>query len=208
MANDKRFEKIREGLYQELLKANLHFKIFWALYTAPKDIANIRNVYLTFFVSTMRSHNDRFCLAVHNAVKSEKNTANFTKLFNYIKSNKNLQKIFDLKEIEEMEATIQSHSSLIKRIATVRNQYIAHNQLTKKHLAEETTYKYEEGKRLIINLNNILQKVSRKYDSSGYWHDEENLLDVSPSLNVEDMLRHLTEYRNERINKRRQGILN
>ena len=205
MADDKRFEKIREGLYQELLKANLHFKIFWAVYTAPKDIANIRNVYLTFFVSTMRSHNDRFCLAVHNAVKSDKNAANFTKLFNYIKSNKNLQKIFDLKEIEEMEATIQSHSSLIKRIATARNQYIAHNQLTKKHLAEETTYKYEEGKGLLINLNNILQKVSRKYDNSGYWHDEENLLDVSPGLNVEDMLRHLTEYRNERIKKRRQG---
>jgi len=208
MANDKRFEKIREGLYQELLKANLHFKIFWALYTAPKDIANIRNVYLTFFVSTMRSHNDRFCLAVHNAVKPDKDTANFTKLFSYIKSNKNLQTIFDLKEIEEMEAKIQSHSSLIKRIATIRNQYIAHNQLTKKHLAEETSYKYEEGKRLLINLNNILQKVSRKYDNSGYWHDEENLLDVSPSLNVEDMLRHLTEYRNERIEKRRQGVPN
>ena len=208
MVKDKRFEEIREGLYQELLKANLHFKIYWALYAAPKDIANIRNVYLTFFVSTMRSHNDRFCLAVHNAVKPDKNTANFTKFFSYVKNNKNLQTIFDPKEIEKMEETIQSHSSLIKRIATVRNQYIAHNQLTKKHLVEETTYKYDEGKRLLINLNNILQEMSRKYDGMGYWHDEENLLDISPGLNVEDMLRHLTEYRNERIEKRRQGALN
>ncbi len=202
MGKDEGFEKIRKGLYQELLLANIHFKIFWAVRTAPKDIANIRNVYLTFFVFTMRSHNDRFCLAVHNAVKYDRDTANFTKLFNYIKSNKNLQEIFDLEEIEEMEATIQSHSSLIKRIATVRNQYIAHNQLTKKHLAEETTYKYEEGKRLLINLNDILQKVSRKYDNNSYWHDEENLLDVSPSLNVEDMLRHLKKYKDiQRIMK-------
>ena len=205
MVNDKRFEKIRQGVYQELLKANLHFKIFWALYTAPKDIANIRNVYLTFFVSTMRSHNACFCLAVHNAVEPDKKTANFTKLFNYIKSNKDLQNIFDLKEIEEMGTTILSHLSLIRRIATVRNQYLAHNQLTKKHLAEETTYKYEEGKRLLIDLNNILEKVSRKYDRILYWTDNNDLLDVSPSLNVEDMLRHLTEYRNEQIKKRRQG---
>jgi len=205
MEKDEKFETIREGLYQELLKANLHFKIFWAVYTAPKDIANIRNVYLTFFVFTMRSHNDRFCLAVHNAVKPDKKTANFTKLFNYIRSNKKLQSIFDLGEIEEMEATIKSHTSLTERIAIVRNQYVAHNQLTKKHLDEETTYKYEEGKRLLIDLNNILQKVSRKYDNRGYWRDGSDLLDVSPSLNVEDMLRDLTEYRHEQITKRRQG---
>jgi len=205
MAKDKRFEKIREGLYQELLKANLHFKTYWAVHAAPADIANIRNVYLTFFVLTMRSHNERFCLAVHNVVKSDKDTANFTKLFNYIKSNQKTQAIFDLKEIEEMESTIKSHESLIKRIAIVRNQYIAHNQLTKKHLAEETTYKYEEGKRLLVDLNDILQKVSRKYDRRGYWHDEENLLDANPRLNVEDMLRHLTEYRNEYIQNRTQG---
>lgn len=203
---DERFEKIREGIYQELLKGNLHFKTFWALFAASADIARIRNVYLTFFVLTMRSHNERFCLAVHNVVKSDKDTANFPKLFNYIKSNQKPQKIFDLKEIEEMEATIKSHTSLTERIAIVRNQYVAHNQLTRKHLAEETTYKYEEGKRLLIDLNNILQKVSRKYDRSGYWHDEENLLDVNPSLNVNDMLRHLTEYRNEQIKKRRQGV--
>ena len=70
MEKDERFEKIREGLYQELLKANLHFKILWAVYKAPKDIANIRNVYLTFFVLTMRSHNDRFYIAVNNIVKT------------------------------------------------------------------------------------------------------------------------------------------
>ena len=209
MANDKRFEKIREGLYQELLKANRHFKIFWALYTTPKDIANIRNVYLTFFVSTMRSHNDRFCIAVHNAVKPDKDTANFTKLFNYIRSNQNLQNVFDLQEIEKMESTIKSHAPLIKRIAIIRNQYIAHNQLTKKHLAEETTYEYEEGKRLLIDLNHILEGISRRYDGKLFWMDDDNgLLEVSPSLNVEDMLRHLTEYRNERIMKRRQGAPN
>lgn len=198
MAKDKRFEEIREGLYQELLKANMHFKIFWALYKPPKDIVNIRNVYLNFFVLTMRSHNDSFCLAVHNAVKFDKDTANFTKLFNCIKNN-----IFGQREVERMEATIESHKSLTERIAVIRNQYLAHNQLTKKHLAKETTYEYEEGKRLLLDLNNILQEVSYKYDNSRWWHDEENLLDVNPGLNVEDMLRHLTEYRNAQKKKRR-----
>ena len=102
MGKDEKFEKIREGLYQELIKANMHFKIFWAVYAAPKDIANIRNVYLTFFVLIMRSHNDRFCIAVHNTVKLDKKTANFTKLFNYIISNENLHNIFDLKEIDQI----------------------------------------------------------------------------------------------------------
>jgi hypothetical protein len=206
MDKDKRFKKILEGLYQELLKANLHFKLFWALYTAPKDIANIRNVYLTFFVFTMRGHNDRFCLAVHNAVKPDKNTANFTKLFNYIRSNKKLQSIFDRQEIEKMEAKIQSHQSLINRIKVVRDQYIAHNQLTKNHLKEDTTYKYEEGKNLLKDLNDILEKVSLKYNHSGYWRNSSGLFDVSPSLNVEDMLRHLTEYRKDQIKRTREAI--
>jgi len=203
MANNKRFEKIREGLYNELLKANLHFKIFWAIHAASKDIANIRNVYLSFFVLTMRSHNDRFCLAVHNVVKSDKDTANFAKLFNYIKSSKNLQSIFDLREIKEMEATIKSHTSLTERIAIIRDQYVAHNQLQKKHLHEKITYTYEEGERLLIALNNILEKVSRKYDGNIYWTDKNDLLGVSPSLNVEDMLRHLTEYRNAQMKRER-----
>ena len=144
MVKDEKFEKIREGLYQELLKANLHFKIFWAVYTAPNDIANIRNVYLTFFVLTMRSHNDRFCIAVHNAVKPNKNTANFTKLFNYIRSNQNLQNIFDLEDVEKMEVTIKSHALPIKRIEIIRKQYVAHNPLTKTHLTTSTTSNYRQ----------------------------------------------------------------
>jgi len=208
MGKDEKFEKIREGLYQELIKANMHFKIFWAVYAAPKDIANIRNVYLTFFVLIMRSHNDRFCIAVHNTVKLDKKTANFTKLFNYIISNENLHNIFDLKEIDQMEATIQSHKDIIDRIKIIRDQYVAHNQLEPKHLKRKITYTYEEGVKLLGDLNNILQKLSRKYDHGGYWRDNNDLLDVSPSLNVEDMLRYLTDYRNAQTKKRRQGVPN
>ena len=206
MIKDEKFEKLLEGIYQELLNANMHFRIFWTTYAAPSDIANIRNVYLTFFVFTMRSHNDRFCIAVHNVIKSNKHTSNFTKVFNYIKSNKNMQSIFSLREIEEMESTIKSHSCLIKRIAVIRNQYIAHNQLTKKHLKEDTNYKYEEGKALLIDLNSILQKISHKYGNKGYWVDNLNLLDVSPKLNLEDMLQDLTEHRNDQIKRTREII--
>jgi hypothetical protein len=202
---DKRFEEIREGLYKELLNANLHFKIYWAIYNAPKDIKNIRNVYISFFYFTMRGHNDRFCLGIYNVVKPDADTANFIKLFNYIRSSKELSKIIDLGEIDEMGATIQSHQETIEKIKVIRDQYVAHNQLTDKHLDEGPSYKYEEGKRLLIDLNNILQKVSRQYDHKGYWRDNNDLLDITPGLNVEDMLRHLTEYRNEHTTKRRLG---
>jgi len=203
---DARFEKIREGLYQELLNANMHFKTFWALFKAPVETARIRKVYITFFVLTMRSHNERFYIAVHNVIKPDKDTANFEKLFNYIKSNQKTLNILDLKEIEGMKSTIQSHETLIGKIASIRDQYIAHNQIKEKHLYEQPLYDYDEGKRLLIDLNNILEKVSIKYDGLSYWHDEENLLNAIPSLNVEDMLRHLTEYRSEQIKKRRQGV--
>lgn len=206
MDQDERFEKIKSSVYQELLRANLHFTNFWKLYSAPKDIEKIRNVYLTFFVLTMRSHNDRFCISLHNVVKPDKDTGNFTKLFNYIKSNKHMHKIYDLRDIEKMQEKIESHTSLIERIGTIRDQYIAHNQLDTKHLTEPLTYEYPEGKALLIDLNKILQEISRKYDGLVYWHDDDGLLEIKPSLNVEDMLKHLTEHRKDDINSRISAV--
>ena len=199
MLTDTRFEEIRERLYKELLKANLHYKIFWSLRTAPREIANIRNVYLSFFVMTMRSHHEIFCVSLHNVVKYDPDTANFQKIFNYIKNNQTLQNVFDLEKIGEMESTINSHKSLIERIAIARNQYIAHNKIKKKNLSEQTNYKYKEGKKLLNDLNNILDEVSIKYDSKGYCKDDNDFLDVSPSLNIEEMLQDLTEYSKEQI---------
>jgi hypothetical protein len=203
---DARFEELREGIYQELLKANQHFKIFWGMRLASKDIAKVMNVYLTFFYYTMWCNNDRFCLGIYNVIKPDKDTANFTKLFNYIISNENLSKIFNQREINKMEVIIQSHKNLIDRIKVVRDQYIAHNQLTKNHLKEDTTYKYEEGEKLLKDLNKILDKLSYKYDNSRYWHDNSGLLDVSPGLNLEDMLRDLTEHRNDQIKRTREAV--
>lgn len=201
---DRRFEQIREGIYQELLKANQHFKIYWDIRLASEDIAKVRNVYLTFFYYTMWGNNDRFCLAIYNVTKPDEDTANFQKLLNYIRSN-NYLSIFEKNEIDQMKTIIQSHKNLIDRIKIVRDQYIAHNQLEKKHLQEETAYKYEEGKKLLRDLNIILNNLSRKYDNSGYWHDNEDLFDVNPSLNIKDMLHHLTEYRSEQRQRRIQG---
>lgn len=198
---DEKFEQIREGIRQELLKANQHFKICWDIKRASEDIYKAIDVYLSFFYYTIWANNDRFCLGIYNVVKPDDDTANFIKLFNYIKSNKDLMKIFNRKEINEMEAIIQSHVGLIDKIKVIRDQYIAHNQLEKKHLKGEATYTYEEGKKLLCDLNKMLNTLSIKYDNNRYsW-------DTSPRLNVEDMLRHLTEYRNERIKKRRQGVI-
>ena len=192
---DKRFEEIREGIRQQLLKANQHFRICWAISLASADIAKGRDVHLAFFYYTMWSNNESFCLTTFNVLKRDKKTANFWKLFDYIKSNKNLLSTFHLKEIEGMETTINSHESLIKRIKVIRNQYVAHNQLEKKHLEGETTYTYEEGKKLLEDLNKILNKLSRKYDKNIYsW-------DTSPRLNVDYVLRSLTEHYNDKTKR-------
>jgi len=202
MIKDKRFEKIHEGVYQELLKANHHFKIFWSIRTAPNEISKATRVHLTFFFFTMWANSDRFCLALNNILKHSKNTYHFYKLFNYIRSHPKLSALISEEEIVEMEETINSHEDLIERLRKVRDKYIAHKEIIPEHLKEEITYKYEEGKELLIDLNNILQKLSHAYDSSGYWHDDNNLLSTSLSLNVEYVLRSLTEHYNRPLEQR------
>ncbi len=202
MIKNKRFEKIREGIYQELLKANHHFKVFWSIRTAPDDIAKATRVHLTFFFFTMWANSDRFCLAINNIIKPDKNTYNFHKLFNYIRSHPKLSASFSEEEINEMEETINLHEDLIERLRKIRDKYVAHKEIVPEHLKEEITYKYEEGKRLLIDLNGILQKLSYTYDNSQYWHDEDNLLSVNPSLNVEYVLRSLTEHYNRPLEQR------
>jgi hypothetical protein len=191
---DEGFEKLRHGIYQQLLKANQHFKIGWGISLASEDIARAKDIHSTFFYYTMWSNHESFCLATFNVLKPDDKSANFTKLFNYIRSNKNLCTVFELKKIEEMENKIKSHENLIKRIKVIRDQYVAHNQLEKKHLQGETTYTYEEGRQLLNDLNDILNNLSYIYDHSRYWRDEANLLDSTPHLRVEDVLRSLTEY--------------
>ena len=206
MIKDKRFEKIREGIYQELLKANHHFKVFWSIRIAPDDIAQATRVHLTFFFFTMWANSDRFCLALNNVLKRGKNTYNFYKLFNYVRSHPKLSAVFPEEEIDEMEETINSHEDLIERLRKARDKYIAHKEILPEHLKEEITYKYEEGKELLADLNNIIQKLSHIYDSSGYWHDDGKLLSVSPKLNVEYVLRSLTEHYNRPLKQR--GTIN
>ena len=196
---DKRFEELREGIYQELLKANQHFKICWSIHLASKDIARATRVHLAFFYYTMWSNNDRFCLAIYNIIKPDDDTANFTRLFNYIRSNRNLSKIFVQREINEMEKTIQSHKNLIDRIKVIRDQYVAHNQLNKKHLDGETTYTHKEGKELLKDLERIFNELSRKYDQN-LWS-----FDTSPRLDVKAVLRNLTEHYNDRTRRIRAG---
>jgi len=193
---------MREGIYQELLKANQHFQIFWGIRTASDDIAKATRVHLTFFFFTMWANSDRFCLAINNILKHDKNTYNFHKLFNYVRSHPKLSALFSEEEIDKMEETINSHKDLIERLRKARDKYIAHKEIIPEHLKEEITYKYEEGKKLLIDLNNILEEVSRKYDQNLYWKDSNGLLEVSPSLNVEYVLRSLTEHYNRPLEQK------
>jgi len=200
MTEDKGFERIRDGIYQELLKANIHFKISWGIRLANEKINKAREVYLTFFFYTMWANNDRFCIGIYNVLKPDSKTANFEKLFNYVRSNKFLSTIYSQKEIDEMKEVIQSHKDLINRIIVVRDQYIAHNQLRNSHFMGKIKYEYEEGRTLLRDLNNVLNRLSCKYNKVTY------SFDVSPHLNIEDMLRHLTEYRTCQIKQRVEDI--
>ncbi len=164
--SDKRFEILRQGIMDQLLKANQHFKISWRISSASENIARAKDIHSAFFYYTMWSNNESFCLATYNVLKPDNDTANFSKLFNYIRSNKDLHTTFDLKEIDAMENKIRSYENLIMRLKVIRDQYIAHNQLNKKHLQGETTYTFEEGKMLLNDLNEILNNLSYKYDHS------------------------------------------
>jgi hypothetical protein len=191
---DAIFEKLREGIFQELLKANLHFDIFWKLRTARKEVADIRNVYLTFFVYTMRAHNDCFCIAINNVTKYDSKTSNFPRLLCYIKNSSVLSEVFSSDQIDNMFDTLHRHDDLIERIKVARNQYIAHNQLKKNHLGITLKYKYEEGKTLLEDLAKMFNALSRQYDRQGFYFD------IIPHLNIEDMLNDLTKYRQSQLN--------
>jgi len=193
-AQDAIFEKLRRGIFKELLKANLHFDIFWKLRTAPREVSNIRNVYLTFFVYTMWAHHDRFCIAIYNVTKHDSNTSNFPRLLNYVKSSATLSKVFLSDQIDNIFDTLSRHDDLIRRITIARNRYIAHNQLEKRHLGITLKYKYEEGRNLLGDLTKMFNTLSRQYDRQSFYFD------IIPHLNIEDMLNDLTKYRQFQLN--------
>ena len=194
--NNRHFEKLRKAIFNELLQANLHYEIFWELHAAHKDIANVRNVYLSFFVATMRAHQNLFCIRVHNAIKYDTRTGNFPRLMNYVKSNAGLSDVYPLEKIEEMFNNILSeHEGIIDKIKIVRNQYIAHNQLTKRDLISPPTYTYEEGRKLLKDLRKMLNSLSSPYDGNVF------SFDVIPKLNTGQMLVDLNEYHQSKLQR-------
>lgn len=184
---DNVFERLREGIRKELLNANLHFKIYWALFAAPKEIADIRNRYRTYFYYALGAHSNCLCLSICNVTNYDSQTSNLPRLLNYISSSKTLRKLFTISEINDMKKTLDSHKNLISRMETARNQYIAHNQLNKKHLGININYTHEEGEKLLRDLINIFDTLSAKYDANKF------SFDPSPKLNVEQLLSDLTD---------------
>lgn len=197
---DNVFERLREGIRKELLNANQHFKIYWALFAAPKEIADTRNTYLTYFYYAMGAHSNCLCLSICNVTNYDRQTSNLPRLLNYISSSKTLRKLFGIIEINDMKKTLASHKDLISRMETARNQYIAHNQLNKKHLGININYTHEEGEKLLRDLINIFNTLSAKYDANVF------SFDPSPKLNVEQLLSDLTEHKQQKIGELKRLI--
>jgi hypothetical protein len=197
--NDRHFEKLRKAIFNELLQASLHYEIFWELHAAHKDIADVRNVYLSFFVVTMRAHQNLFCVRVYNVTKYDNRTSNFPRLLNYIRSNAALSEVYPLKQIEGMLNVLSEHEEIISKIQIVRNQYVAHNQLTKKDLISPSTYTYDEGAKLLKALQRMLNSLSSQYDGNVF------TFDVFPKLNIEQMLFDLNEHHQSKLDKLRMS---
>ncbi len=197
---DEVFVQLREGIFKELLKANQHFKIFWGLWAAPKEIADIRNRYRTYFVYSIQAHNDCFCINICNVTNYDRQTSNLPRLLNYISSSKTLQNLYSIDEINNMRNILGSHKDLINRIEITRNQYIAHNQLHKKHLGISIKYKHEEGEKLLGDLISMFNALSAKYDKNVF------SFDVSPKSNVEQLLSDLTEHNQQKIDELKRLI--
>jgi hypothetical protein len=197
---DERFKELRDGIFQELLKANQHFKIFWGLYAAPKEIADIRNKYRAYFIYSMKAHSDCFCISICNVTKYHPKTSNIPRLINYIHSSKTLQELYSKDEIKDMREKLESHKDLINRLEVARDQYIAHRQLRPRHLGIEIKYKHEEGEKLLGDLNSIFNTLSRNYDVNVF------SFNVSPGLNVEQLLSDLNEYHQKEINELKKFI--
>jgi hypothetical protein len=198
--NDRHFEDLRKAIFNELHQASLHYDIFWALHAAHKDIANVRNAYLSFFVVTMRAHQNLFCVRVYNVTKYDNRTSNFPRLLNYIKSNAALLKVYPLKQVEEMINILSEHKWIISKIKIVRDQYIAHNQLTKRDLISPPTYSYDEGAKLLKDLQKMFNSLSGQYDGNVF------SFDVSPKLNTTQMLIDLNEYRQSQLAQLRKFV--
>ena len=196
----KRFEELREGIFQELLKANQHFKIFWELRTAPKEIADIRNKYRAYFIYAMKAQSDCFCICICNIANYNRQTSNIPRLLNYISSSKTLHELYSIDEINDMRKKLNSHKDLISKMIVARNQYIAHNQLHKRHLNINLNYKHEEGKKLLEDLNSMFNSLSSKYDANVF------SFDVSPKLNVEQLLSDLNEHHQKEMNELKKFI--
>jgi hypothetical protein len=198
--NDRHFENLRRAIFNELHQASLHYEIFWELYAAHNDIADVRNVYLSFFVATMRAHQNLFCIRVHNVTKYDNRTGNFPRLLNYIKSNTALSEVYPLKQIEDMFDILSEHKGIISKIQIARNQYIAHNQLTKRDLVLPPTYTYDEGAKLLKALQKMFNSLSGQYDKNVF------SFDVSPKLNTTQILIDLNEYRQSQLAKLRKAM--
>jgi len=195
---DRHFENLRKSIFNDLHQASLHYEIFWELHAAHKDIADVRNVYLSFFVVTIRAHQNLFCIRTHNVTKYNSRTGNFPRLLNYLKSNSALLEVYPLKQIEDMFNILSANKEIINKIQVVRDQYIAHNQLTKMDLISPPTYTYDEGAKLLKDLQKTFNRLSGQYDGNVF------SFDVTPKLNTAQMLVDLHEYRKSQLNNFRK----
>jgi hypothetical protein len=95
---------------------------------------------------------------------------------------------------------LSEHKGIISKIQIARNQYIAHNQLTKRDLVLPPTYTYDEGAKLLKALQKMFNSLSGQYDKNVF------SFDVSPKLNTTQILIDLNEYRQSQLAKLRKAM--
>jgi hypothetical protein len=182
---------IRNSIYNELLKANLHFQIYWQLEDIPEELAKTQKRYLTFFLFSKLAHLQSFCLAIYNATKDLEDTGNIPKLIRLIETDC----ACDMGKVKEK---YYSHLPLIEKIQNARTKFIAHDLIKKgrkpiiiKDVLKmiEIPCKQEEGSKLLSDLEDVFDSLNQHCEKGHHY-----AFKVTPSPNTIELLNVLYEY--------------
>lgn len=188
---DRQFEKLREGILEELLTATIYYKIVSEFLDAPKTIRAImdKNGYNVFFFYTQWAHIKLLCISLYNVTKHNEQTSNIPRLLCYIRFHRTLSKKYPVNDINAIEYKLKSHSTFLEKVYDLRDKSYAHNQLNKSKI-EITLGEMRDGcKSLLPDLQEIYNALSKGYDRKSV------LFNMMPSINITKLLTDLTEYR-------------
>ncbi len=202
LVKDKHFEKLREGILEELLSATIYYRIVSEFLDAPKTIRAImdKHGYNVFFFYTQWAHIKLLCISLYNVTKHNEQTSNIPRLLCYIRFHRTLSKKYTVNDLNAIENKLKSHSTFLEKVYDLRDKSYAHNQLNKGKI-KITLGEMRDGCQLLLpDLQGVYNALSTGYDGKSV------LFKAMPSINITKLLTDLTEYKEiKRMDKKRHS---